>query len=59
MKVKTFMGGDAAKLDGQVNAFLADIGKASIHEMHTAATHVRGPQTGAERPIVVITVWYD
>ena len=53
MKVKIFMDASASAIEEQINTWLDRLGSASIIRMETVVTAV------AERPCIVVTVWYE
>jgi hypothetical protein len=53
MKVKIFMDTSASAVEGQINAWLDGLGSAAIIKMQTVVTAV------AEKPCIVVTVWYE
>ena len=53
IQVKIFMDTKPAALEEQINAWLAQLGKAVVIRSETVVTTV------AETPNIVITVWYE
>ena len=53
MKVKIFMDASASAVEGQVNAWLDGLGSATIIKMETEVAAV------AEKPCIIVTVWYE
>ena len=53
LKIKIFMDTSASALEEQINAWLAQLGKAVVIRSETVVTTV------AETPNIVITVWYE
>ena len=53
MRVKVFMDASASAMEGQINAWLDQSGSAAIIKTETVATSV------AEKPCIVVTVWYE
>lgn len=58
MKVKIFMDASASAIEGQINAWLDQLGSAAIIKTETVVTHVAEKPDGAS-PCIVITVWYE
>jgi hypothetical protein len=53
MKVKIFMDSSAGAIEGQINAWLDQLGSAAIIKTETALS------SAVEKPNVVVTVWYE
>ncbi len=58
MKVKIFMDSSASTIEGQINAWLDQLGSASIIKTETALTSADKP-SGGTYPCIVVTVWYE
>ena len=59
MKVKVFMDTSASTIEGQINAWLDQLGSATIIKTETVATHAAEKPNGGTYPCIVITVWYE
>jgi hypothetical protein len=53
IQVKIFMDTRPAALEEQINAWLAQLGKAVVIRSETVVTAI------AEKPNIVVTVWYE
>ena len=53
IQVKIFMDSRPATLEEQINAWLAQLGKAVVIRSETVVTAI------AEKPTIVVTVWYE
>ncbi len=58
MKVKVFMDASASAIEGQVNAWLDQLGSAAIIKTETVVASVADKPNGTS-PCIVITVWYE
>lgn len=58
MKVKVFMDASASAIEGQVNAWLDQLGSAAIIKTETVVASVADKSNGTS-PCIVITVWYE
>ncbi len=59
MKVKIFMDTGASAIEGQINAWLDDLGSATIIKMETVVTAVAEKANDGPHPCIVVTVWYE
>lgn len=59
MKVKVFMDTSASTIEGQINAWLDQLGSATIIKTETVATNVAEKPNDGAYPCIVITVWYE
>lgn len=59
MKVKVFMDRSASTIEGQINAWLDQLGSATIIKTETVATNVAEKPNDGTHPCIVITVWYE
>jgi hypothetical protein len=59
MKVKIFMDASASAIEAQINAWLDDLGSASIIKMETVVTAVAEKANDGTHPCIVVTVWYE
>jgi hypothetical protein len=59
MKVKIFMDASASAIEGQINAWLDNLGSASIIKMETVVTAVAEKPNDGAHPWIVVTVWYE
>jgi hypothetical protein len=59
MKVKIFMDASASAIEGQINAWLENLGSASIIKMETVVTAVAEKSNDGAHPCIVVTVWYE
>jgi len=53
IQVKIFMDTRPAALEEQINGWLAQLGKAVVIRSETVVTAI------AEKPTIVVTVWYE
>ena len=53
MKVKIFMDSSASTIEAQINSWLDKLGSATIIKTETVLTNA------AEKPCIVVTVWYE
>lgn len=53
MRVKIFMDSSASSVEAQINAWLGELGSASIIKTETALSNA------AEKPCIVVTIWYE
>ena len=58
MKVKVFMDSSATGIEGQMNAWLDQVGAAVIIRTDTVVTAV-SEKGGGTQPCIVATVWYE
>ena len=59
MKVKVFMDASASVIEGQINAWLDQIGTAVIIKTDTVVTAVAERANDRTYPCIVVTVWYE
>ena len=59
MKVKFFMGSQTNDLEERINAWLDQLGAASIIRTETRATNVAEKPNDSTYPCIVVTVWYE
>jgi hypothetical protein len=59
MKVKLFTDSDASVIEGQINAWLDQVGAAVIIKTETVVTAVTEKAGDASHPRIVVTVWYE
>jgi hypothetical protein len=59
MKVKIFMDETASVIEDHINAWLDDIGAATIIKMETVVTAVAEKPEDGTYPCIVVTVWYE
>lgn len=59
MKVKIFMDSSASTIEGQINAWLAELGAVTIIKTDTAVTNVADKPNDGTYPSIIITVWYE
>lgn len=59
MKVKIFMDAKASVIEEQINAWLDDLGSASIIKMETVVTAIAEKLNDRAYPCIVVTVWYE
>jgi hypothetical protein len=59
MKVKIFMDEKANVIEGQINAWLNDLGSAAIIKTETVVTAVAEKPEDRTYPCIVVTVWYE
>jgi len=59
MKIKVFMDEKASEIEKQVNAWLDNIGSATIIKSETAVTVVAEKPNDGTHPCIVVTVWYE
>ena len=59
MKVKIFMDATASAIEGQINAWLDQIGPAVIIKTDAVVTAVAGRAGDGTQPCIVVTVWYE
>ncbi len=53
MRVKIFMDSSASSVEEQINAWLGQLGSASIIKTETALS------SAAEKPCIAVTIWYE
>jgi hypothetical protein len=53
IQVKIFMETEPAALEGQINGWLVQLGKAVVIRSETVVTAI------ADKPNIVVTVWYE
>jgi hypothetical protein len=59
MKVKVFMDATAGAIEGQINAWLDQVGAAVVIKTDTVLTAVAGKDGEGTSPCIVVTVWYE
>jgi hypothetical protein len=59
MKVKLFMDSSAGAIEGQINAWLDQVGAAVIIKTDTVVTAATEKVNGGAQPCIVVTVWYE
>jgi hypothetical protein len=59
LKVKIFMDASASVIEEQINAWLGDLGSATIIKMETVVTVVAEKPNDGTYPCIVVTVWYE
>ena len=59
MKVKVFMDASASVIEGQINAWLDQIGTAVVIKTETVVTAVAEKANDGTYPCIVVTVWYE
>jgi hypothetical protein len=59
MKVKIFVDTKASVVEEQINAWLADVGSATIIKMETVVTAIAEKPNDGSYPCIVVTVWYE
>jgi hypothetical protein len=59
LKVKIFMDARASVIEEQINAWLHDLGSATIIKMETVVTAVAEKANDGTHPCIVVTVWYE
>lgn len=59
MKVKFFMGSQTSDLEERINAWLDQLGAASIISTQTRVTNVVEKPNDGTYPCIVVTVWYE
>lgn len=59
MKIKVFMDEKAGEIEKQVNAWLDNIGSATIIKSETVVTALAEKPNGGTHPCIVVTVWYE
>jgi hypothetical protein len=59
MKVKIFMDAKAGVVEEQINAWLDDLGSATIIKMETVVTAIAEKSSDGTYPCIVVTVWYE
>ena len=59
MKIKVFMDEKAGEIEKQVNAWLDNIGSATIIKSETVVTALAEKPNDGTRPCIVVTVWYE
>jgi hypothetical protein len=59
MKVKFFMESQTSVLEERINAWLDDLGTASIIRTETRVTNVAEKPNDGNSPCIVVTIWYE
>jgi hypothetical protein len=59
MKVKIFMDEKAGVVEERINAWLDDLGSATIIKMETVVTAIAEKSNDGTYPCIVVTVWYE
>jgi hypothetical protein len=59
MKVKIFMDEKAGEVEERINAWLDDLGSATIIKMETVVTAIAEKSNDGTHPCIVVTVWYE
>lgn len=59
MKIKVFMNEKASEIEKQVNAWLDNIGSATIIKSETVVPAVAEKPNDGTHPCIVVTVWYE
>ena len=59
MKIKVFMDEKASEIEKQVNAWLDNIGSATIIKSETVVAAVAEMPNDGTHPCIVVTVWYE
>jgi hypothetical protein len=59
MQVKIFMNDKPSELERQINAWLADLGSASVIKTETTVTAAADKPDDGAHPCIVVTVWYE
>jgi len=59
LRVKIFMDAKASVIEGQVNAWLDDLGSATIIKMETVVAAAAGKPNEGTYPCIVVTVWFE
>jgi hypothetical protein len=59
LKVKIFMDVSASVIEEQINAWLGNLGSATIIKMETVATAIAEKPDDGTHPCIVVTVWYE
>lgn len=59
MQVKIFMDESASTIEGQINAWLGQLGSATIIKTETVVTNVAEKAKDGTYPCIVITIWYE
>jgi len=59
MKIKVFMDEKASEIEKQVNAWLDNIGSATIIKSETVVAAVAKKPNDGTYPCIVVTVWYE
>ena len=59
MKVKVFMDAKASVIEQQINAWLNDIGSASVIKTETVVTAIAEKTDDGTHPCIVVTIWYE
>ncbi|MBU6459031.1 MAG: hypothetical protein KGQ48_16075 [Bradyrhizobium sp.] len=57
MKVKIFMDSSASTIEGQINAWLDQLGSAAIIKTETVLTSM--VKNDGNYPCIAVTVWYE
>jgi hypothetical protein len=59
MKVRIFMNTKASAIEEQINAWLDNLGSATIIKMETVVAAAAGKPSEGTDPCIVVTVWYE
>ena len=59
LKVRIFMDEKPSVIEEQINAWLDDLGSATIIKMETVVTAIAEKPTDGTHPCIVVTVWYE
>jgi hypothetical protein len=59
MKVKMFMDAKPSMIEEQINAWLDDLGSATIIKSETVVTAIAEKPNDGTRPCIIVTVWYE
>jgi hypothetical protein len=59
MRVKLFMDQQTSALEERINAWLEQVGAASIIRTETTVTSVAAKANDGTYPSIVVTVWYE
>lgn len=59
MRIKIFTGSSASTVEGQVNAWLDQLGSASIIKTETALSGAAEKANDGTHPFIVVTIWYE
>jgi hypothetical protein len=59
MKVRIFMDSKAGAIEQQINAWLDNLGSATIIKMETVVAAAAGKPGDGTDPCIVVTVWYE
>jgi hypothetical protein len=59
MQVKIFVNASASGIEREINAWLDNLGSATIIKMETVVTAVAEKPNDGTHPCIVVTVWYE